>query len=199
MENKKTLEELGLELGTDKSSLLHNYLWEYEKFFPKPETIKKVVEIGLQRTGKKWGESEVPSVRMWLEFFPNAKVFGFDKQDIKFKDERFEFFRGDQGRIKHHLEFGEMTGDGIDFVIEDCSHRFPHQVLSLLYFYPKLKKGGVYIIEDTKAVVQEEYPENLRAVNALEPLLKTLGITKKQYKWISSESAGEKSSIVIVK
>lgn len=192
------LNEIGVKTGTDKSDLLHGYLEHYEKLFPEPEKIEKVVELGLQRRSGKWKESPLPSVNMWLEFFPSAHVYGFDKQHLGSFD-RFTFFRGDQGRMKHHLEFGQITGDDIDFVLDDASHRFPHQVLSFLYFYSKLKSGGVYVVEDTKAKVQDEYPTNLRAIYGFEAILKNMMIPEKNYFWIPSKSVGEKSSLVIIK
>lgn len=195
---KSKLDELGVKFFTDKSRLLHNYLVEYEKLFPEPDKIKKVVELGLQRRSGEWKNSPLPSVNMWLEFFPKAHVYGFDKQNLNSFD-RFTFFRGDQGRMKHHLEFGEITGDDIDFVLDDASHRFPHQVLSFLYFYPKLKQGGVYIVEDTKAKVQDEYPANLRAIYGFEAILRNMMIPEENYRWITSKSAGEKSSLIIKK
>lgn len=197
---KETLDELGVKFSTDKSSLLHGYLEHYERLFPEPEKITKVVELGLQRRSGKWKNSPLPSVNMWLEFFPNATVFGFDKQDLKgLGGNRFHFYKGDQGRMKHHLEFGEITGDDIDFVLDDASHRFPHQVLSFLYFYPKLKNGGVYVVEDTRAKVQDEYPTNLRAIYGFEAILKNMMIPEENYFWVPSKSAGEKSSLVIIK
>lgn len=193
---EKKLNELGVKYGTDKSSLLHDYLVEYEKEFPEPEKVEKVVELGLQRLNKKWRDSKLPSVNMWLEFFPNAHVYGFDKQDIKSSD-RFSFFKGDQGRIKDHMEFGgKVNSWDIDFVIDDCSHRPTHQLLSLLYLFPRLKTGGVYIIEDTNALVQKDYAVEMRATSAIEPYLEMMDCT---YRWIESKSAGEKSSLIIRK
>lgn len=196
---KKTLDELGVEHGTDKSNLLHGYLDKYEKLFPNPEYVKKVVELGLQRRSGKWKEYSLPSINMWLEFFPNAHVYGFDKQKLKSNNDRFTFFEGDQGRMKHHLEFGDIVGNDIDFVIDDASHRFPDQVLSFLYFYPKLKNGGIYIVEDTRAKIQDDYPNNLKAVYGFEAILGNMLIPKDNYFWISSKSAGEKSSLAIIK
>ena len=46
-----TLNQLGIKYHTDKSTLLHNYLNEYEKLFLNPNEVKNVCEIGLQRGG----------------------------------------------------------------------------------------------------------------------------------------------------
>lgn len=190
-----SLNEIGVKHGTDKSDLLHGYLEEYEKLFPNPDSVEKVVELGLQRRSGKWKESSMPSVRMWLEFFPNAHVFGFDMQNLD-SFERFTFFRGEQGRCKHHVEFGKLCGWDLDLVVDDCSHRPTDSLLSLLFFWPRLKKGGVYIVEDVQAVVQQDYPEWMRTENYFPQYLKTLGA---KIKWVASKSAGPKSSLILIK
>lgn len=191
-----SLNEIGVKHGTDKSDLLHGYLEEYEKLFPNPDSVEKVVELGLQRKGGEWAKSELPSIKMWLEFFPNAEIFGFDGQDLKFDDLRVAIYRGQQGRVKHHIEFGKLCGWDLDLVVDDCSHRPTDSLLSLLFFWPRLKKGGVYIVEDVQAVVQQEYPKWMRTENYFPQYLKTLGA---KIKWAASESAGPKSSLILIK
>lgn len=193
---KPTLDELGIRFKTDKSSLLHGYLEHYEKLFPEPEKIKKVVELGLQRRDKKWKDASLPSVNMWLEFFPNAHIYGFDKQKLKSNDSRFTFMEGEQGRMKHHCEFGQIVGTEIDFVIDDCSHRGPDQLLSFLYFWPRIKKGGLYICEDMNAKVQFDYPVELRSHKLFKEYYNS---EEMEYVYIDSRSAGPSSSLAIIK
>lgn len=194
---KQILNDLGEKYGTDKSNLLHGYLNEYDSLFKNPDEVKKVVELGLQRKGGKWANSELPSVKMWLDFFPNAHVFGFDKQDLRvLENNRFHFYKGDQGRVYDHMRFGEMTGFDLDFVISDCSHRPSHDLLSLLFFWPRLKSGGVYIIEDVQALVQLDYPEKFRTEHYFGQYLDGLDA---DIKWIKSASSGPKSSLVLLK
>jgi len=194
---KPTLDELGLKFNTDKSSALHGYLEHYEKLFPEPEKIKKVVELGLQRRSGHWKNSPLPSVNMWLEFFPNATVYGFDKQYLKgLGGNRFHFYRGEQGRCKHHVEFGEICGWDLDFVISDCSHRPTDDLLSLLFFWPRIKTGGIYIVEDVQALVQNEYPEYMRTENYFPQYVDKLDA---EVKWIDSKSSGPKSSLILIK
>lgn len=196
-EKKQSLNDLGEKYGTDKSNLLHGYLNEYESLFKKPDEVKKVVELGLQRKSGEWANSELPSVKMWLDFFPNAHVFGFDKQDLRvLENNRFHFYKGDQGRVYDHMRFGEMTGFDLDFVISDCSHRPSHDLLSLLFFWPRIKSGGVYIIEDVQALVQRDYPEKFRTEHYFGQYLDGLDA---DIQWIKSASSGPKSSLVLLK
>lgn len=188
------LNELGLKYGTDKSSLLHNYLVEYEKFFTNPTDVKKVVEIGLRRGGKWRNQHEMPSLQMWGEFFPNAHLYGFDLRNLKSPDSRITFFKGDQSNMDMLVKFGNIVGEDLDFVIDDGSHKASDQLFSFLFLFPRLKKGGVFIIEDLNPVVQREYPKQEQIHAIIEPYIKGLKIH-----WIKSDSAGEKSSLVIIK
>jgi RHS repeat-associated protein len=65
-----TLDEIGLKFGTDKSSIYHNYLSFYERFFERyrDEPIK-LLEIGVAGGA---------SLAMWNEYFPQALIVGAD-------------------------------------------------------------------------------------------------------------------------
>ncbi len=41
-----------------------------------------------------------------------------------------------------------------DIIIDDGSHNKKDQILTLNYFLPKLKNGGIYVIEDTTQYLQ---------------------------------------------
>ena len=42
-----------------------------------------------------------------------------------------------------------------DIIIDDASHEVSHQVLRFPIYFPKLKKGGLYIIEDVQDLDKE--------------------------------------------
>ena len=42
--------------------------------------------------------------------------------------------------------------DDLDIIIDDGSHVFTDQIFSYAILYDKLKKGGIYIIEDVKNI-----------------------------------------------
>lgn len=188
------LNDIGIKYGTDKSSLLHDYLEKYERFFENPEKIKKVVEIGLRRGGVWRNEYQMPSLMMWGAFFPNAYLYGFDLRNLNAPNDRITFYRGDQSNMDDLVRFSNIIGSEIDFIIDDGSHVASHQLFGFLYLFDKLKKGGIYIIEDCNAVVQKKYPKQERIHSIIKPYLTGL-----MHYWVSSDSAGEKSSLVIVK
>ena len=189
------LNELGIKYHTDKSSLLHDYLKEYEKHFTNPSEIKYVCEIGLQRSGKwKIQGKELPSVKMWLEFFPNAFFYGFDLKDLRSKTDRSIIIQGNQGDEKDLHRLWTLLPNEVDFIIDDGSHEAQHQIKTFEKLFPKLKKGGVYIIEDCNPVVQKDLPKEEKIHSLIAPYLKIY-----QHTWVASKTAGKQSSLIIVR
>ena len=85
-----TLDELGKKYGLDKSSLLHGYLDEYERFLaPIREQELRVMEIGVL---------EGASLSMWKEYFPNTRLIGVDTNPScrQFEDNRTSIMIADQ-------------------------------------------------------------------------------------------------------
>lgn len=190
---EKKLNELGVKYGTDKSSLLHDYLVEYEKYFKNPEDVQDILEIGLQRGGKWRNENISPSLAMWGEFFPKATLYGFDIKNLKFNDPRVRFFRGDQGSVFDVMKFANATPK-FDFIIDDGSHYADHQMITFLALWPKVKSGGIYIIEDMNPVVQRE----LKKENKIHSLIENYTKEFEHY-WVDSKNSGPKSSLVLIK
>ena len=144
--------------GSDKGTTTfgaHHYTPFYEMLLaPRREGMSRMLEIGLLRGGPEVGidkdrpTGELPSVRMWLDYFPNAMVHGFDISDFSFyRHERFTFHRGDSGNAAD-LEAIIANGEMFDFIIDDGSHASYHQQLAFAVLFRALKPGGLYIIED---------------------------------------------------
>jgi hypothetical protein len=124
---------------------LHNYTNTYDTLFYKlkDEPIN-FLEIGICRGG---------SIKLWRDYFTKANIFCTDivyspiaKENLK--NENIKFLLGDSANensdvLTHHFIDGQF-----DIIIDDGNHSFEYQFKTLLNFFPKLKKGGVYIIED---------------------------------------------------
>ncbi len=142
------LNELGIKYGTDKSTLSHGYLSDYETLFPDRNAVKNILEIGIL-CGKWWkhSKSKYPSLKMWAQFYPSATIYGFDRKNIKSEDERIIIFQGDQSseediiKLKHNIP-------ELDLLIDDGSHKTLDQLLSFLVLSLKVKQNGYYVIED---------------------------------------------------
>lgn len=143
--------------GSDKGSTKHRYSELYQMLFlPYRSRAISFLEMGLQIGGPEHGESadrattDLPSVRMWLEFFPQAQIHGLDVSDFAwFTDPRFTFHRVDMDdRARIAAAAGTMPE--FDIIIDDASHASHHQQNAFLELFPKLKPGGLYVIEDLR-------------------------------------------------
>lgn len=91
------------------------------------------------------------SLRAWRDFFPNARIIGVDVQpDTQFTDEpRIETYLCssiEKDKVDALME--TLDKPQLDIIIDDGSHYHDHQLQTLKNFYPYLKPGGLYIIED---------------------------------------------------
>ena len=148
----KSLKEISLKYDVDKLEL--GFLDHYEeKFESIRNDITKVLEIGVE-TGR--------SHRMWLEYFPNANIYGFDifkfgvdelnrlQKDNPYLD-RSIMFKGDQENTDDLEKFLSLHGGDFDIIIDDGGHTIKQQQLSLGILFNAVKPGGYYIIEDLHA------------------------------------------------
>lgn len=130
------LSEIAEKYNTDKF-YLHNFCDFYEKNLPKE--VSKLWEIGIL---------DGASLRMWSEYYPNAKITGFDienKTNLEFND-KIETVILDQGNINQLAELSKIKN--IDIIVDDGSHIINHQIMTFEMLFNSLKSGGKYIIED---------------------------------------------------
>ena len=140
---------------TDKSRF-HFYTQHYQHHFKKYKFKKfKMLEIGV-------GGYENPlvggeSLRMWKSFFPFAKIFSLDIFDKSFLQEnRIKIFKGSQVDEVFLQQVCDNAGI-FDIIIDDGSHINEHVIKSFEFLFPKLKIGGIYVVEDTQTSYWEEY------------------------------------------
>jgi hypothetical protein len=117
--------------GTDK------YPW-YTPFYSAllgDKHVKRVLEIGVLNGA---------SLAMWRDYWPEAEVWGFDKEQRR--DTDIQVMYGDQSKPED-LAFATRLGP-FDLVIDDGSHKPADQILGALTLVPHLAPGGLYIIED---------------------------------------------------
>jgi len=145
--------------GTDKGTVTglgHGYSLIYDLLFAgrRLEPLN-ICEIGLCIGGPEVTSGSIdrsvtdaPSMRMWHEYFPNAKLYGVDISDFsELQTERFKFVRadcGDAGQLQKVVDLGVP----FDVVIDDGSHAPFHQQRAFLSLFPTVRPGGLFIIED---------------------------------------------------
>lgn len=135
---------------TDKVAEAHDYLRFYElEFSPIRDELIKFMEIGVQ-TGS--------SIRLWLEYFSKAKVFGIDIDPMTFPvDDRYTFVQGDQSSAPFWESFVSTHGSEWDVIIDDGGHHSGQIITSFESLWPHVKPGGVYIIEDLAQAYVESF------------------------------------------
>jgi predicted O-methyltransferase YrrM len=143
------------EVTTDEEVILLKGPWHfglYDGIVSNPSSIKNILEFGIFEGG---------SAFLFAEMFPNAKIVGIDMRASNPALERHIARSGLQDRIKlyhgvlqddhiavSHIinqEFGEAA---IDMLVDDCSHNYSFSRSSFEIAFPKLKKSGIYALED---------------------------------------------------
>lgn len=143
--------------GSDKGSTKHRYTELYHLLFhPLRDRAIRFLEMGLLIGGPELGHdadrktADLPSIRMWLEYFPQAQITGLDISDFSwFSDPRFTFKRCDMDR-RENIAAAFQDESPFDVIIDDASHASHHQQYAFLELFPKLAPGGIYIIEDLR-------------------------------------------------
>ncbi len=151
------LTELADRFGSDKGSSKHRYTELYHMLFhPWRDRPITFLEMGLFIGGPEHGKSadrvtrDLPSIRMWLEFFDKADIHGLDVSDFSwFHHDRFTFHRCDMDD-RANIAAARAVMPEFDIIIDDASHASHHQQNGFLELFPRLRPGGLYIIEDLR-------------------------------------------------
>lgn len=155
----RDLTELADQYGSDKGDLVgnqHGYTHIYEFLFEGfREDSFEFLEIGLLRGGPETGGpldrqgTDLPSVRMWLDYFPRAYCHGLDISDFgAIRLDRFRFHRGDLGNPEDLARVRSDLPKQLRFIVDDGSHASYHQQLAFTHLFGLVERGGYYIIED---------------------------------------------------
>lgn len=135
--------ELGRKHGTDKVTH-HGYHRFYPRFIEQYRALppgQAMLEIGVDQSH---------SLNMWLEYYPNAFIYGVDISIGKTGD-RFRIFKADQGQPSEMRRIVEKDlQHPLFLIVDDGSHIPEHQVQCFDYLFGSgaLLPGGTYIVED---------------------------------------------------
>ncbi len=153
--------------GSDKGSR-HNYTTFYNLIFDgiKLENLN-IFEVGLGTNNinvpSNMGISGRPgaSLRLWKDYFPNSSIYGADVDEgCLFQEERIKTFFVDQTNSetiqKMWLDNFEKTE--FDILIDDGLHEFNANKNFFDNSILKLKKGGIYILED----IDDSYVDDVK-------------------------------------
>jgi hypothetical protein len=142
--------------GTDKTR--SGYHTTYEHLLAgRRDTITAVLEIGIGTLDPAVRSSMVGyaaphyqpggSLRAWRDYLPNAEIWGVDTQpDTQFTEPRIHTALADStdpGQLDTALQ-----NRTFDLIIDDGDHDPRSQLLTLNNLWPRVRRGGAYIIED---------------------------------------------------
>lgn len=142
---------------SDKGSM-HSYIGFYEKFFEGKRQDVSLLEIGMMTGG---------SMHLWQQYFEKYSLVGIDiskswNQQRPFQaaletDDRIELIFGVNSRIDPPPELADRS---FDFIIDDGDHSVLAQIDTFVNYWPLVKPGGTYFIEDVVGPTQAQALKN---------------------------------------
>jgi hypothetical protein len=123
---------------TDKG-IVHCYIDVYDELFlPYKDKNINILEVGVHEGG---------SIRLWNEYFTNAKIFGYDVD----RTARPNIFNKNVTYIiknANHIEPDEFKHTPLTIAIDDGSHSLYDQLNFVKLIYNQVVSGGLLIVED---------------------------------------------------
>lgn len=190
---KNPISELCFKYGSDKGYLDFKietpYFWKprnYSEFYFKTfhhcrEHVKLVFECGLGTnnvnipSNMTSGGKPGASLKVWRDYFINAEIIGADiDKDILFNSERIKTYEVDQTNqesIKNM--WNKIDLKNFDLIIDDGLHNYEAGVTLFKNSFDRLKKDGIYIIEDVSNKYLEDIIDNLKDFNPEVVILKS--------------------------
>jgi demethylmacrocin O-methyltransferase len=156
--------ELAKKYLSDKCpQIFHSYTPEYHRllnhFCDKEITVLEIGIGNYDLMAPIVGQNYVhgASLKMWRDYFPKGNIIGCDiLESVLFSDERIETYQLDQSNIDSLEQLSTKIND-LDIIIDDGSHIEEHMYTSFSILWKKIKVGGIYIIEDIRAVSLESF------------------------------------------
>lgn len=163
----ESLEALAYRYGTDKSRDDHNYVAVYSALLsPMRATLRNLTELGI---------ASGQSVQLWHDFFPNAHIWGIDPmvsthhQHPRLRHTSEQLHKHFAGVDRVHLfdasaysaESPARLGIApatMDVVIDDAQHDQQSIETALAIWWPTVRPGGYYVVEDLQWSGQKREP-----------------------------------------
>lgn len=138
------LTKLANRYHTDKGTshwYAHGFTDFYEPYFKKYEN-PTILEIGT---------ADGASAKMLNDFYDGeCTIYTLDIVHADVETENIHFFQIDSSNVEEidKLLNGPLDGIEFDIIIDDASHLWDHQMINIYFFGKRLKKTGIYVMED---------------------------------------------------
>ena len=133
--------------GLDQGSKKHRFTELYNMLLAPYRG--RAIKMGLLGLGG-IGDGTSPELDMWLEFLPKASIYGMDWRElIDAPDKRVNLARSSFETVDDVSRASEDFPD-LDIVLDDATHASHHQQNAFIALFPRLKSGGLYLIEDLR-------------------------------------------------
>ena len=148
-----------------------SYLPLYDKWLaPFRNDSVNLLEIGVQNGG---------SLEIWSQYFERAKVLiGCDINpavaNLKYSDERIHVIPHSATTPVAQTTVDTLAPDGFDVIVDDGSHRSLDTISNFLTYFPRLKAGGLYFVEDMHCAYWSEYGGGLFNCRSASTFFKSL-------------------------
>ena len=169
-DHQKTVSEKFKEMSSVKtlSSIISKHYEETPNFYTDKETIHSYIEI-YDRIFKRFIDKEGSileigvysggSMLVWQDYFSKMKICGIDKSNKLVPDNVFSKFNPEKIDFRIIDAYSSGASDylsyqypeGFDIIIDDGPHDIESQIAGLDLYLQKVKKGGLYIIEDIQS------------------------------------------------
>lgn len=142
----------GNDPGTDKESQ-HKYVTTFyeEAFSPYKKKEVTILELGINGGG---------SLLLWRDYFQQGKIIGLDIADSLSRPK--EEYTGMDIRFKNGYDTSVIDSlPSVDIAIDDGPHTLSTQIEFIIYYLPKIRPGGLLVIEDIPSIDHIPYFEKL--------------------------------------
>lgn len=130
-----------------------SYLPFYDYLFEKYRSMRiNLLEIGVQNGG---------SLETWSTFFSEASLLiGCDIDErcglLKYEDPRVHIVVGDANQPETIVKVTNICSS-FDVIIDDGSHQSNDILNSFFIYFPMVKPGGLYVIEDAHTLYMSDW------------------------------------------
>lgn len=116
-----------------------------------------LMEVGTGRGG---------SLQVWKSYLgPKSMIYGVDYHgDLFYEEDQIKHFLADQG---NRASLEAIPVKELDVLIDDGSHMNSHQINTFEVLFPRIKSGGLYIIEDVGCSYRKDYDGGYRKQGTL--------------------------------